>query len=135
MSTPLSLILVALFLLAGSLLWQRSKQPQKDFPLPPGPKRWPLIGSLLQMPKVFEHETYSKWSRQYGNSFLLYDSLRLSLINFYEGSDIIYTNVLGQSIIIIDKYETAIELLDKRSGSYSSKCVSVTSYFCRRHRG
>jgi hypothetical protein len=37
-------------------------------------------------------------------------------------------NVLGQSIIVIDKYETAVELLDKRSGIYSGRFVSVTSF-------
>jgi hypothetical protein len=39
-------------------------------------------------------------------------------------------NVLGQSIIVIDKYETAVELLEKRSGIYSSRFVSVTLHFC-----
>jgi hypothetical protein len=34
-------------------------------------------------------------------------------------------NVLGQSIIVIDKYETAVELLEKRSGIYSSRFVSI----------
>ena len=53
-------------------------------------------------------------------------SLRLNLIELYAGSDIISMNVLGQSIIVIDKYETAVELLEKRSGIYSSRFVSVT---------
>jgi hypothetical protein len=53
-------------------------------------------------------------------------SLRPSLIELCVGSDIIYMNVLGQSIIVIDKYETAVELLEKRSGIYSSRFVSVT---------
>ena len=52
-------------------------------------------------------------------------SLRLSLIELYAGSDIISMNVLGQSIIVIDKYETAVELLEKRSGIYSSRFVSI----------
>ena len=50
---------------------------------------------------------------------------RLNQIELYAGSDIIYINVLGQSIIVIDKYETAVELLEKRSGIYSSRFVSV----------
>jgi hypothetical protein len=58
-------------------------------------------------------------------------SLRLNLVDLDEGSDIVYTNVLGQSIIILDKYETAVELLDKRSGSYSSRYVFVTSHSFR----
>jgi hypothetical protein len=36
-------------------------------------------------------------------------------------SDIIYVNALGQSLVIIDNYETAIEILDKRSGICSSR--------------
>jgi hypothetical protein len=45
-------------------------------------------------------------------------------IYLHAGSDIIYMNVLGQSIIVIDKYETAVELRDKKSGIYSSRFVT-----------
>jgi hypothetical protein len=41
-------------------------------------------------------------------------------------------NVLGQSIVVIDKYETAVEILDKRSGQYSSRYVSVTPHSFKR---
>jgi hypothetical protein len=37
-------------------------------------------------------------------------------------------NVLGQSIVVIDKYETAVEILDKRSGIYSSRFVFNMPY-------
>ena len=50
---------------------------------------------------------------------------RLNQIELYAGSDIIYVNVLGQPIVVIDKYETAVELLEKRSGIYSSRFVSA----------
>jgi hypothetical protein len=79
------------------------------------------------MPKVYEHETFKEWSRQYGDySFHHMTSPRLNHIGWYTASDIIYLNVLGQSIIVIDKYETAVELLEKRSGIYSSRFVSFT---------
>jgi hypothetical protein len=74
MAAPFSPILLTLSLLAVALLWRRSKKPHKNLPLPPGPKRWPFIGCLLEMPRAFEYETYSEWSRQYGAySFPLYD--------------------------------------------------------------
>jgi hypothetical protein len=76
MAGPPSPILFVLFVLTITLLWRRfnSKQPHNNLPLPPGPKRWPFVGSLLQMPKVFEHETYKEWSRQYGDySVALYE--------------------------------------------------------------
>jgi hypothetical protein len=66
MGAPLSPTLLILSLFGAALLWRRSRQPQKNLPLPPGPTRWPLIGSLLEMPKVFEQETFKEWSRQYG---------------------------------------------------------------------
>jgi hypothetical protein len=54
-------------------------------------------------------------------------SLRLGLIELYTGSDIIYANVFGQPIIVIDKYEAAVEILEKRSGIYSSRFVTAHS--------
>jgi hypothetical protein len=57
--------------------------------------------------------------------------LRPSLFHLYTGSDIVYTHVLGQSIVVIDKYKTAVEILDKRSGIYSSRCVYFTPYSLR----
>ena len=36
-------------------------------------------------------------------------------------SDIIHVNALGTSIIILNSYEAAVDLLDKRSGIYSSR--------------
>jgi hypothetical protein len=39
--------------------------------------------------------------------------------------------VLGRPIIVIDKYETAVELLDKRGGIYSSRYVSIAPHSLR----
>jgi hypothetical protein len=36
-------------------------------------------------------------------------------------SDIIHVNALGTSVIILNSYEVAVNLLDKRSGIYSSR--------------
>jgi hypothetical protein len=37
-------------------------------PLPPGPKGWPVIGNLFDMPTSQEHLTFAKWKKDYGNS-------------------------------------------------------------------
>jgi hypothetical protein len=55
-------------------------------------------------------------------------SLSSGLIGLYSGSDVLYINVLGQPIVVIDKYEAAVEILDKRSGIYSSRYVSLTPH-------
>ena len=33
--------------------------------LPPGPKKYPLIGSVLSMPTTLEWETYRNWGKEY----------------------------------------------------------------------
>ena len=33
--------------------------------LPPGPKKYPLIGNLLLMPSTLEWETFAKWGQEY----------------------------------------------------------------------
>ena len=38
-------------------------------PLPPGPKGWPLIGNLLDVPQANFVETYTEWARKYGPYF------------------------------------------------------------------
>jgi hypothetical protein len=39
-------------------------------PLPPGPKKMPLVGNLFDMPATDHWEIYQKWSRDFG-SFIL----------------------------------------------------------------
>ena len=35
--------------------------------LPPGPKKYPLVGSLLSMPSTLEWETFAKWGQEYSS--------------------------------------------------------------------
>jgi hypothetical protein len=34
--------------------------------LPPGPKKWPLLGNILDMPSAKEWLTFAEWGRKYG---------------------------------------------------------------------
>ena len=45
-------------------LYRTSKRDR--LPLPPGPKGWPLIGNLLDIPRSNFVETYAEWARKYG---------------------------------------------------------------------
>ncbi|KAF9044304.1 cytochrome P450 [Panaeolus papilionaceus] len=81
----------------------RSRQKSHRIPLPPGPKGFPLIGSLLEVPRLEGEpwKTYDQWRRKYG--------------------DMIYYEVLGQPFLILGTLETAQELFEKRSTNYSSR--------------
>ncbi|KAJ7290010.1 cytochrome P450 [Mycena rebaudengoi] len=69
--------------------------------LPPGPKGYPLIGNLLELPRSHEWLTYSKWATVYGQ--------------------ILHLNIMGQPMIILSAVESATDLLDKRSSTYSDR--------------
>ncbi|KAH8822519.1 cytochrome P450 [Flagelloscypha sp. PMI_526] len=62
--------------------------------MPPGPRTYPLIGSLLEWPKGEEWLTFTKWGDIYG--------------------DIVYLNVVGTNIVIINSLESANAMLNTR---------------------
>ncbi|KAF8661211.1 hypothetical protein AX16_001491 [Volvariella volvacea WC 439] len=70
--------------------------------LPPGPKGRPLIGNVGDLPKSHEWRTYEKWARKYN-------------------SDVLYLNLAGKSLIILNTLAAAKELLERRSTLYSSR--------------
>ncbi|KAF9267070.1 cytochrome P450 [Marasmius fiardii PR-910] len=73
------------------------------FPLPPGPKGLPLIGNLLDMPNGQEWLTFAKWGQEYG--------------------PISSVNVLGQTIVVLNSAELAVEMLDRHGAIYSDRPV------------
>ncbi|KAJ7204583.1 cytochrome P450 [Mycena rebaudengoi] len=90
---------------AFSLLYfKRRRSPH--LPLPPGPKKLPLLGNLFGLPSNFEWETYTKWSKELG-------------------SDIIHLSVAGKSIIILSSVDVVFDLLDQRSAIYSDRPRSI----------
>lgn len=44
--------------------YKRTASPQPK--LPPGPKPWPIIGNLLDVPLSRSWETYAHWQKIYG---------------------------------------------------------------------
>ncbi|KIM42409.1 hypothetical protein M413DRAFT_18664 [Hebeloma cylindrosporum] len=71
-------------------------------PLPPGPKRLPLVGNLFVMPKTLEWETYHQWSQELN-------------------TDVLHVDAAGTNIIVLDSYQAAVDLLEKRSSIYSGR--------------
>ncbi|KZP21003.1 cytochrome P450 [Athelia psychrophila] len=72
-------------------------------PLPAGPRPWPLIGNLLDMPTTREWVKYAEMGRKYGGSA--------------------WVTVFGQNIMLISDGDLAIEMLDKKSAKYSCRPV------------
>ncbi|KAL4264719.1 cytochrome P450 family protein [Pleurotus pulmonarius] len=102
MSTDILLIFVALALaLAGRYRWRTTK-----LPLPPGPKGYPVIGNLFDMPFKEQWVVYHDWCKQFS-------------------SDIIYLRVFGTSIVVLNSQRAANDLLSVRSLLYSDRPIST----------
>jgi hypothetical protein len=84
--------------------------------LPPGPHRWPLIGSALEVPRTHPWLTFAKWAKTYGTGY----HISISLLIRTTGS-IVYAEVVGQPLIVLNSAKIARDLLDQRSAIYSDR--------------
>ncbi|KAF8646893.1 hypothetical protein AX16_007058, partial [Volvariella volvacea WC 439] len=92
---------VLLAVVALSVVWLVRRRKTR-LPFPPGPKQKFLIGNALDLPKRHEWVTYAQWAKVYD-------------------PDILYMNMAGQSLIILNSLAACQELLDRRSVLYSSR--------------
>ena len=116
--TLVDLLVVAFLFLASFTLYLRGKR--RKLPFPPGPKRLPVIGNLLDMPSGAEWITYKQWGQLYGARCET-AALPYSRVVLYSGSDVLHVDVLGTHIVILNSAKAANELLEKRSSLYSDR--------------
>ncbi|KIJ28556.1 hypothetical protein M422DRAFT_37307 [Sphaerobolus stellatus SS14] len=82
-------------------LWYSYNRPRK-FPYPPGPNPLLIVGNWFDLPKDRDYEAYAQWGRD-------------------QGSDIVHARSFGHSVVVLNSYKAATELLEKRSSIYSDR--------------
>ena len=101
MISPTS-VSIAIFL---SVIWLVRRRRQLLCKLPPGPKGWPVIGNLLDMPPDYPWVAFSALGKKYG--------------------PLTYLNVVGSPILIVNSHRVALDLLEKRGQMYQGRPRSV----------
>ncbi|KAI1881629.1 hypothetical protein JX265_000455 [Neoarthrinium moseri] len=76
-------------------------------PLPPGPSGLPLLGNITQVPQHQPWLRYHQWGKEHG--------------------PIVYLNLGGQPVIVLNTLETALGLLSRRGAQYSDRARLVVA--------
>ncbi|KDQ63502.1 hypothetical protein JAAARDRAFT_147890 [Jaapia argillacea MUCL 33604] len=90
---------IAIASLVAYVLWSTSQAPR--LPLPPGPKGLPFIGNVRDLPKELPWLTYTEWAANYG--------------------ELVYVEVFGRGMLILNSVKAITDLFDKRSSNYSDR--------------
>ncbi|CAE7210616.1 unnamed protein product, partial [Rhizoctonia solani] len=102
--TPL---LIGLTVASSLLAYKLYKDTQRNqLSLPPSPRSYPLIGHLLSIPTEFEHIGFMRLGEQLE-------------------SKIFSLSAFGTTIVVLNDRDDAVNLFDKRSGSYSDRTNST----------
>ncbi|KAJ6472477.1 cytochrome P450 [Mycena sanguinolenta] len=86
---------------AAALIVAVSHRRRRATLMPPGPPGDPFIGHLIRLPSTDSALVFHQWAKTYG--------------------PIMHLKVFGRSLIILDSYQAAVDLLDKRGLIYSDR--------------
>jgi hypothetical protein len=106
----------------GWLLWElyrrlsstRARDPGAPKKLP-GPRGYPIIGSILEFPTTFGYHKFTEWAQTYGPIFQV--------------------NLLGAQHVVISDMEIANDLLALRGAHYSDRPRNVMLHELITHEG
>ncbi|KAJ7101256.1 cytochrome P450 [Mycena belliarum] len=100
--TPTLIWAIALGALGVLLYVSRARKVRSKLPLPPGPKKLPLLGNILDISANHAWKQYTEWSKEYN-------------------TDILHLDLAGSSLIVLSSLKATEDLLEKRSSMYSDR--------------
>lgn len=100
---------------------QDKRRNPAGLPYPPGPKGYPIIGNLFDIPNAFIYKRFREMSRELSECPSHRDLSLCSDELPHADSDIIHLQVFGFHLIVCNSKGVADDLLDKRSSIYSDR--------------
>lgn len=76
--------------------------------LPPGPRRYPLVGNALQIPSKLLHIHLAEWANKYGAD---YPPLPRECVLIPSKGPMFSLDLLGQHVVVISSHKVAMDLL------------------------
>jgi hypothetical protein len=113
------LVTVVLFFAYSHI--QNKRRNPAGLPYPPGPKGYPIIGNLFDIPNAFIYKRFREMSRELSERPSCRDASFFSDESPHPDSDIIHLQVFGFHLIVCNSKGVADDLLDKRSSIYSDR--------------
>jgi hypothetical protein len=83
-----------------------------------GPKGWPILGNLLEMPEARPWATFKRWGAEYGNFLLKWYR---ELPHPFEGSPFFLLSILGRKILVLNSRRSLDDLLNEKNYIYSGR--------------
>ena len=113
------LLLTLLVSLALGWMIYRVTQNNTSQRRPPGPRRRWLVGNLFDFPTLYPWKTFNDWKTLYGTNIDTFAYAHLIL----HGSpgDVVYLEMLGKPMLILNSMDAINDLLDKRGDIYSCR--------------
>jgi len=98
-----------------ALIWKWQKNRSRP-PYPPGPKGYPLIGNILDVPQdVPVWKTFIDLAQKSGKYPLYLTETRPTKILLIQDTDVLYLKLLTQDFVVLNSTEAIIDLSEKRS--------------------
>ena len=124
LDSPTATISLAVAVL-GIVAFSRWRSSQ-SLPYPPGPPPDPIIGNIRVMASGNLERVFAGWGKEYGASFQRFPYFRRShsacacFFTMTKGG-LNYVTVIGRPLIVLNSFQVARNLLEKRSGIYSGR--------------
>jgi hypothetical protein len=103
-------------------LYFRKKRSLRTAPYPPGPRGYPIIHNLLDIPSKYPWVVYAELAEKYG----MYESPSDGICAYpWNIGDMIFLRAFGQPLLVLNSPKRISDLLDKRSIVYSGRPYST----------